>query len=92
MESDAWDEFIVKYYETYEKEPGRVSALAYDAATLVRNALENGATTAEEVAEYLREVENYDGVSCKINFKSTYNANDAVSIFRINDGMLARLE
>ena len=91
-ESDAWDEFIVKYYNKYEREPSRVSALSYDAAYLVRRALEVGATTAENVATYLDNVENYQGVSCRIDFKGTRHANNAVSIFKIYDGMLNRLE
>jgi ABC-type branched-subunit amino acid transport system substrate-binding protein len=91
-ESDAWDLFYANYYQAYKTEPGRVAALAYDAARLVRLALESGAMTAEDVSSYLNSVEDYKGVSCKVNFKSTSHANDAISIFEINNGSFSRLK
>jgi ABC-type branched-subunit amino acid transport system substrate-binding protein len=92
VEGNAWDDFFAGYYQAYKSEPGRVAALAYDAACLVRQAIENGATTAADVSRYLDSIENYRGVSCMIDFKATNHTNDAVSIFEINEGSINRLK
>lgn len=92
MENRAYEDFFTGYYQAYGKEPGRVAALAFDSAVLIRQALESGATTSEEVAAYLRSIEDYQGASCNIDFRSTFNANDAVSIFRIGGSGLDRLK
>ncbi len=91
-ESAAWDDFYARYREIYQSEPGRVAALSYDAAELVKTAMESGAATADDISAFLGTVENYQGVSCTINFKSTGHANDAVSIFQIGRESLTRLK
>jgi ABC-type branched-subunit amino acid transport system substrate-binding protein len=80
----AWQDFNRRYRQKYNREPERVAALAYDAAVLVKNALQNGATTADSMTSYLNKVQNFQGASCVINFESTQRANNAVSIFRID--------
>jgi len=89
--SNTWDDFYVHYREKYNSEPGRVAALSYDAAELVKTALQKGILTADDISVFLNNVEDYQGVSCTINFKSTSHANDAVSIFRIGKESLTRL-
>jgi len=91
MESDTWDDFYVNYRERYQNEPGRVAALSYDAAELVKTALQTGVMTADDISVFLNTVEDYQGVSCTINFKSTSHANDAVSVFQIGKESLTRL-
>ncbi|MCP4584067.1 MAG: ABC transporter substrate-binding protein [candidate division Zixibacteria bacterium] len=92
IESRAWDDFYIQYYETYGSEPGRVAALSYDAANLIKVALENGAYTAENISAFLNSIEDYQGASCTVNFKTTSHANNAVSIFEIGQESVSRLK
>ena len=82
----------MKYYRKYHQEPSRVSALAYDAANLIRLAIRDGAYTSEGISDYLSSLENYNGASCIINFKTSNNANSAVSIYEIIDEDVARIK
>jgi branched-chain amino acid transport system substrate-binding protein len=91
-QNKSWNDFYTKFYKKYNHESDRVSALAYDAANLVKMALENGADSAEDVNIFLGSVETYNGASCIINFKSTNRANDAVGIFAIKDNTVIRLK
>ena len=91
MKSIQWDDFFTGYYSTYGNEPGRVAALSYDAANLVKQALESGSLTAAQVGQYLSSVEDYHGISCSVNFKTTAHANDAVSIFQIKSDSINQL-
>jgi ABC-type branched-subunit amino acid transport system substrate-binding protein len=80
----AWNDFNHRYRQKYNREPERVAALAFDAASLVKTAIQNGAVTPDSMSAYLNKVQNYQGASCMINFKSTSRANNAVSIFQID--------
>ena len=91
-EGKIWDDFYRNFYIKYNSEPNRVSALAYDAATLIKLALEDGAYTAEGVNTFLSSIENYPGTSCIINFKSSGNANSSVSIYEIGDVSIVRIK
>ena len=91
-EGKIWDDFYSKFYIKYNHEPNRVSALAYDAANMIKLALEDGAYTAEGVNAFLRSIENYPGASCIINFKSSGNANNSVSIYEIGDVSIAKIK
>lgn len=90
-ENNTWNDFHTHYRELFGSEPGRVAALSHDAAELVKSALQKGSMTADAIGTYLGNVEDYKGVSCTIDFKSTGHANDAVSIFRIGAESLTRL-
>jgi len=92
IESRAWNDFYVQYYEVYGSEPGRVAALSYDAANLIRTALENGANTTDDISAFLNSIEDYQGASCTVNFKATSHANDAISIFKIGRESVSRLK
>lgn len=92
MKSRMWDKFLTEYRNTYKSEPTRVAALSYDAANLVKRALENGAQTPADFGEFLNAVEDYQGVSCTVNFKTTAHANNAVSIFQIEGDSLSQLK
>ncbi|MCD6161768.1 MAG: penicillin-binding protein activator [candidate division Zixibacteria bacterium] len=91
-EGSAWDKFYIMYYQKYNREPGRVSALAYDAANLIKLAIQGGAYTPEGVNDFLSSLKNYNGASCIINFKSSNNANNAVSIYQIMDEDIVQIK
>lgn len=91
-EGDAWEKFHEKYRAKFGKEPDRIAALAYDAASLVKLALESGASSADEINDFLGSVENYQGAACEINFQATGHANNATRIYQFGDGSLTRLK
>jgi branched-chain amino acid transport system substrate-binding protein len=63
------EEFTIKYETKFGKKPGVISAaVAYDMTTLVLQAIENGATTSEEIREYLMNIKSYEGYSGIIEF------------------------
>jgi ABC-type branched-subunit amino acid transport system substrate-binding protein len=88
----AWQDFNRRYRQKYNREPERVAALAYDAATLVKNALISGAMTTDSMTAFLNGIQNFQGASCVINFESTERANNAVSIFRIDGSSFNELK
>jgi ABC-type branched-subunit amino acid transport system substrate-binding protein len=88
----AWQDFNRRYRQKYNRDPERVAALAYDAATIVKNAIQSGATTTDSMTAYLNKVQNFQGASCVINFESTERANNAVSIFRIDGSSFNELK
>jgi len=63
--------FKAKYKARYGKEPSAIStAGAYDATTLVLNAIKGGAKTPEGIRQYLMSVKDYDGYSNQLSFKA----------------------
>ncbi|MFA6268770.1 MAG: ABC transporter substrate-binding protein [archaeon] len=81
-ESARAGEFNQKYLARFGKEPTALSAAtAFDATTLVIEAIKNGATSSSEIREYLINKKNYEGYSGTIIFNSSgqrETANDAV--------------
>jgi len=91
-EGNAWELFHEKYRAKFNKEPDRIAALAYDAASLVKLALESGASSADEINTFLGSIEDYQGAACAINFKATGHANNATTIYQFGEGSLTRLK
>ncbi|MCK4918327.1 MAG: ABC transporter substrate-binding protein [Candidatus Pacebacteria bacterium] len=66
------EDFSKKYEERFGVEPLALSAAgAYDATTLILEAMKKGARTSEEVKEYLLKIKNYKGYSNIINFNES---------------------
>jgi ABC-type branched-subunit amino acid transport system substrate-binding protein len=57
----ATQSFVTRFTEYAGHAPGVIEAQAFDAAMLVRRALEQGADTREEVVSELRRIGEYDG-------------------------------
>lgn len=62
------DEFGERYTERFGVQPSPPAAYAYDSVYLIAEAIETGAETPEEIASYLKNMENFDGVSNTIKF------------------------
>jgi len=61
--------FNKKYEARFGKKPAAISAgTAYDATTLVLNAIKNGAKTSENIRTYLMGVQGYEGYTNAITF------------------------
>jgi ABC-type branched-subunit amino acid transport system substrate-binding protein len=87
-----WDDFNSRFHKKYKREPDRVASLAYDAANLVKQGIEKGAFSPKAMNKYLDSIEDYNGASCNINFKSSAHSNNAVSIYLIKNGMLEKIK
>lgn len=87
-----WPAFYQEYRKKYNREPDRVAASAYDAATIIRDALRNGAFASDSIRSWLDNVQNYRGASCIINFKGTGRSNDAVSIYTIKENSFIKVK
>ena len=61
------------------------AAISYDMTTLVIEAIENGASTSDEIKDYLMGIEDYEGYSNTINF----NANGMVEV---QNGIIKRID
>lgn len=61
-------EFLDKYEARFDSPPAPSAAYAYDSVRLVAEALRSGAATSAEIADYLRSVRDYQGVSNTITF------------------------
>lgn len=63
------DEFAEKYAERFGAPPTAISAAtAYDMTTLVLAAIEDGARTADDIRDYLLDLNAYNGYSNTITF------------------------
>jgi len=61
-------EFLRKYETRFNSPPAPSAAYAYDSVRLVAEALLSGVSTSDEIADYLRSVKDYQGVSNTITF------------------------
>jgi branched-chain amino acid transport system substrate-binding protein len=60
--------FAEKYKNKFNEEPSVVNAVGYDALTLIITAVNKVGNNPAKVAEYVRELKNYDGAVGILNF------------------------
>lgn len=79
-------DFIKAYKEKYNEEPISFSALGYDAAYLLKAAIEKaGSTDNAKVQEALKNIE-FDGVTGKLKFDENNNPIKDVKMIKIENG------
>lgn len=79
-------DFISAYREKYNAEPSAFSALGYDAAYILADAIERaGSTEWEEINKALADT-NYEGVTGKLTFDEDGNPIKAITVMTIKDG------
>ena len=86
--SDPSNDFINKYTKVYGKNPGTYADTAYDAVYVIKEAIENenGKTDSESIINGMRKINDYQGVSGKIDFSvNNYPANK-MPIIKVFDG------
>lgn len=85
-ESEKVQGFINNYNEKYGEQPSSFSALGYDAAYILANAIEKaGSTDNEAIIKALSETE-YDGITGKMKFDADGNPIKSVSVIKIING------
>ncbi len=87
-----WLEFANAYSAEYGRQPDKIAALTFDAVALILSGLGKGFNEPEKLRDYLSEIKDYIGVSCRISFKGNGRANDEVRIYTIDGNKVAEAE
>ena len=78
--------FIKAYREKYNEDPSSFSALSYDAAYLMKEAIEKaGSTDKEAIVKAIKE-SSFDGVTGHLRFDEKNNPVKAVTVLKIVNG------
>ena len=78
--------FIKNYKEKYNDEPSAFSALSYDAAYILKAAIEKAGTTDKEaVAKAIKELE-FEGITGHLTFDEKNNPVKSITIIKIVNG------
>ena len=78
--------FIKNYKEKYNDEPSAFSALSYDAAYILKAAIEKaGSTDKEAVAKAIKELE-FEGITGHLTFDEKNNPIKSITIIKIVNG------
>ena len=78
--------FLKAYKEAYNEEPSAFSALSYDAAYMMKAAIEKAGTTDKQaVVDALKNLD-YDGVTGHLTFDENNNPVKAVTVLKIVNG------
>jgi len=86
------DVFTQKYMEKYNTFPAPSVAYAYDAVNLVADALKAGKTSPEEIAEYLKSIQDYQGISNTITFDNNGRITQKPHIIKtVKDGKFVEI-
>lgn len=79
-------DFLKAYKEKYNEEPSSFAALGYDAAYLMKDAIEKaGSTDKEAIIKTLKGIE-FDGVTGHLKFDDKNNPVKAVTVLKIVNG------
>ncbi len=78
--------FISNYRELYNEDPASFSALGYDAAYMVKDAIERaGSTESQKIIDAMKSID-YSGITGSIKFDENNNPIKAVSIIKVTNG------
>jgi len=66
--SPAYDQFAATYDAKYAAAPPRLVAVGYDAVNMLADAYRAGRHSPDDLADYLRSLKGYEGVSGRITF------------------------
>lgn len=78
--------FITKYNELYNENPASFAALGYDAAYMVKQAIEEaGSSDSQAMIDAMKAI-NYSGITGSIQFDENNNPVKAVSMIKVTDG------
>lgn len=79
--------FIENYVAEYDTQPDAFSSLAYDAAYLVAQAIENaGEATPEAITAALESITDFDGVTGTFSIDENHNPVKSTLIIELQDG------
>lgn len=86
-DDEALQEFIALYKETYQVDPGAFSALGYDAAMLIIEAIANTTDlTGENVNVTLEKTKGFEGITGVIDIDDLHEAIKSSYVIELQDG------
>ena len=81
------DEFVANYTERFGAEPDMFAAMAYDAAYVMRDAIERaGSENRQAINDALAETENFEGVTGTFSYDDMHNPSKSVTILELQNG------
>ncbi|MBA4423654.1 MAG: hypothetical protein C0390_11265 [Syntrophus sp. (in: bacteria)] len=87
------NDFIENFYTAYEREPGTMEALVYDAADMtVRVLVENRGGTRDAFRKSLLQLNRYPGVTGRTSFPPTRDAEKDLFVLMVKDGKIVQVK
>ena len=87
-----WFEFKKAFKSRFNSDPDKISALGYDAASLVLNAIEFVGDDPQRIADALSKVKGYKGLSSTISFDTESGANSEAVIMKVTKTGFVRVQ
>ncbi|HEX3018708.1 MAG TPA: ABC transporter substrate-binding protein [Chitinispirillaceae bacterium] len=88
----SWLDFKAAYKTRYNAEPDRISALGYDAASLVMKSLALTGNDPSRINDALKKTLNYQGLSGLISFDGENGQNTEASILKVTETGFLRVQ
>ena len=81
------NEFVQSYTDRFGSEPDMFAAMAYDAAYVMRDAIERaGSENRQAINDALAETENFEGVTGTFSYDEMHNPSKSVTILELQNG------
>lgn len=81
------NEFVQNYTDKFGSEPDMFAAMAYDAAYVMRDAIERaGSENRQAINDALAETENFEGVTGTFSYDEMHNPSKSVTILELQNG------
>jgi branched-chain amino acid transport system substrate-binding protein len=90
MKQNDSEKFIQNFRNRYHKEPDSYTALAYDSAHLLIEAIQRNGATREGIYEYLEKVNEFPGVTGNLTFDKSHDVKSKIMILTIKDGKIIK--
>lgn len=71
--------------------PGTMAIYGYNIMNLIIDGVNQGNSTAQKFASYLKNVHNFKGLGANISFQNNKRVNSAVNILQFQDGNIMRI-
>lgn len=84
------EKFRKSFRERYGKEPDSYTALAYDSARLLIEAIKKNGASREGIYEYLSTVKQYPGVTGSITFDQNHDVISKITILTVRNGKIVK--
>lgn len=85
--------FVMRYRDRFKAEPDAMSALGYDAMSILVDAISRaGSTEGEKIKEALSKTIGFEGVTGRITINSERNADKSAVMLQVKDGKFQFLE
>jgi branched-chain amino acid transport system substrate-binding protein len=87
-----WIEFRKAFKARFNSEADKISAMGYDAASLVLKAIETAGDDPEKIAAALSNIHGYNGLSSTISFSPESGTNTEAVIMKVTQKGFVRVQ